>query len=524
MLKILLKNRLRAIFASATRGKPLLYGFLYLYIVGVFAFLFWGLFSQLLVFAELGLGWLYFALAGIVAFALCFMGSVFAAQSQLYDAKDNELLLAMPVPPQAILASRMLLLFGTSLVFCLIVMLPAGVVWCGSYAPSAAQLICFAAFAFVLLPLLSLAVTSAAAWVTALISAHTKRKKLFTMLLSLGFIAAYLYVYANINRYISQLVENGAAVAEAIERAVAPAYWLGVSLAEGSAAGLGLFAALSLGLFALVYTALSRSFIRVTTTKRTSAKSVYRRRQLRVSSRARALVVQELRRFVSSPAYMLNAGMGVLFCIIAAGYLAIRGGSLEKTLELLPGFAENKTAVFAAVLCLVGGFNIVSASSVSLEGRCLWILRSMPVAARDVLVAKARAHIIVSLPPTLLLGCVAAAVFGLGAAQAASVLVSAAVFCLLQAYLGVCVNLHFARFDWDNEVQVIKQSVSVLIAMFAPMLLCGALVALYIAAVRHVLPSDSFVLAAVVLLALLSLALRRYITGRGAELFDGFEA
>jgi ABC-2 type transport system permease protein len=44
------------------------------------------------------LEWFYFALAGIISFALSFVGSVFATQTQIYDARDNELLLSMPVP------------------------------------------------------------------------------------------------------------------------------------------------------------------------------------------------------------------------------------------------------------------------------------------------------------------------------------------------------------------------------------------------------------------------------------------
>ena len=34
--------------------------------------------------------WLYFAMAGIFAFALGIFGTVFTTQSQMYEAKDNE--------------------------------------------------------------------------------------------------------------------------------------------------------------------------------------------------------------------------------------------------------------------------------------------------------------------------------------------------------------------------------------------------------------------------------------------------
>lgn len=86
---------------------------------------------------ELGLGWLYFAIAGLMAFMLTFIGNVFATQTQLFDAKDNELLLSMPIAPKFILGSRMLLLLALDLGYVLLVMGPAGVVYCMNYPVTA---------------------------------------------------------------------------------------------------------------------------------------------------------------------------------------------------------------------------------------------------------------------------------------------------------------------------------------------------------------------------------------------------
>lgn len=63
---------------------------------------------------EMGLTWLYFAMAGTMALALSMLGSVFMTQAQLYDAKDNERLLSMPIPPKYILLTRIAMLFTTT--------------------------------------------------------------------------------------------------------------------------------------------------------------------------------------------------------------------------------------------------------------------------------------------------------------------------------------------------------------------------------------------------------------------------
>ena len=64
-----------------------------------------------------GLGWLYFALAGILAVVLAVVGSVFLTQATLYEAKDNELLLSLPIPPSKILLARMLSLYVQNFLF-----------------------------------------------------------------------------------------------------------------------------------------------------------------------------------------------------------------------------------------------------------------------------------------------------------------------------------------------------------------------------------------------------------------------
>ena len=53
------------------------------------------------------LEWLYFALTGVGAFLISFMLTAFYAQGSIFEAKDNEMLLSMPVRPSAILGSRL---------------------------------------------------------------------------------------------------------------------------------------------------------------------------------------------------------------------------------------------------------------------------------------------------------------------------------------------------------------------------------------------------------------------------------
>ena len=117
MTKALLRVRFRALFHSMLRqsrqkrrhgtGMTVLFILLFAYVGVVFCGMFALMFSKLApAYHTAGLDWLYFATAGLMALGLSVFGSVFATQSPIYDAKDNGLLLSMPIPPRTILLSR----------------------------------------------------------------------------------------------------------------------------------------------------------------------------------------------------------------------------------------------------------------------------------------------------------------------------------------------------------------------------------------------------------------------------------
>ena len=118
MILTLIKLNLRALLAGLYRRfnrkkkiKPIvvvLVGLLVVYIVAALGLMFGGMFYVLCApMFDYGLGWFYFAIAGILVFILCFIGSVFMVQTQIFAARDNELLLSMPIKPLAILSGRL---------------------------------------------------------------------------------------------------------------------------------------------------------------------------------------------------------------------------------------------------------------------------------------------------------------------------------------------------------------------------------------------------------------------------------
>ena len=529
MFRALLKTRFLALnsylFRGYNKGKnhgPLFklgMGALVIYIIGAmflsFSMLFVTLCKPLM---NMGLEWLYFALAGIVATALSFIGSVFLAQTQLYSARDNDLLLSMPIPPGLILASRMGMLLLLNYLYQTFILIPAVWIYFDAAGAEPSSLIMFI-LVFLLLPLIPLTLSCIVGWIIALIVARLRNKNIITMILSLGFLAAYFIVFSQMNRYITALVEKGAAIADAIKKVVFPAYHMGLAITEGNILSLVIFALCAIIPFAIVYVILSKSFIRIATSKRGANKIKYKEEALKVSSARGALIKKELRHFVSSPMYMLNSALGIIFILILAGGAIVKRDMIFQVLEIAPEFRSFTGPLLCIILSGLTATNFISAPSISLEGKNLWIAQSLPVDGGEVLMSKAYMHMIVCIPPLLITSTVCNVIFDLSLISRIFLYLLPIAVTVFTAFLGVAINLKFPKFDWVNETVAVKQGISSLIAMFGSMAFVALPVIIYVKFLMENLSADIYLIICTGVFALLSLALVRYLKTRGRKIF-----
>lgn len=530
MLKPLLSVRLAALLAGfsgrnrqqrkQTKGRAALMGLLMVYCAACFLILFYSSFSQLAAaFFPAGLGWLYFAMFAMMAFALMFVGSVFTAKSQLFEAKDNELLLAMPVKPGDILLSRMASLLLLNLVFELVVALPAALAWAQYGAPSA-----FGVVAFVLLllalPMFAAAISCLFAWLLSLLTSRMRSTTAVTMVLSVAFMLLYMVGCFRLNSYVAQLAASGTQIAGSL-RAVLPLYWLGLCVADGHAAWqLAVTLVWLLAPFALAYVLLSRGFIRIVTTKRGSARIKYEKKRMQAASADTALYRRELARLTSSAGYMLNAGLGLVFELALAVLLVVKRQSVADLLNQMAVLRQAAAPAALLVGMMMSGMVFFTAASVSLEGAGYWIVRAMPVQTRQVLRAKQRLSASLCLLPGLLLTASMIAVLQLPAAAAALLAACQFLFILLAGNVGLMEDLRHANLHWVNETQAVKQGMGSLLTMLILWGLTLAVGAVYFAVLASRMTQTAFLAAVLVLLGGLYVLSERWLAVRGTRRFE----
>lgn len=529
MLKTLLSLRLRALLSVLTgagrsrkkqsRGRLIGFALLMVYSFGALGFLFWHIFDMLSEpFARFGLGAVYFTLAGILSFALMLVGSVFTAKSQLFEARDNELLLSLPIRPLDILLSRLFLLWLIAFVTGLPVAVPCLIAW--SRPLGAAGWLAVALLWIVLLPLLCLSLSALIGWIIHRIAARFGHKPFVTVLLWLLFLGGYTWLSFRWHGMLEKLAANPQALAGKL-KAAAPLVWLGKAVAEGDLLSLGKLTGLIVPLFALVCFLLAKTFIRTATARREGAKKRYVERTARPRSPGAALLVRELRRLWATPAYLFNSGLGVVMALLGTAVLLFKAGDIRSALAAMPDAGEL-AAVLQQIalpgLCFLSVMIFFTAPSVSLEGKSLWLLQALPVAPREVLRAKLRMQLLLAVPPLLLLSAAVAAVLRMRGALLALALLLPALYSLFIGLVGLVMNLRYPNLDWINETQAVKSGASVLLTMLIGMGSVAAPLLLFVLLQGHV-SAVSLGAGTAALVLLTSLLLAHWLRRRGEERF-----
>lgn len=476
MLKALLKKQFLEttafVYQSGKEGKNrsvgviIAYVFLLLYAVAAIGAMFF-LVAQTLCEPLLmsGLKWLYFALMGLLATLLGVIGSAFMAYSGLYEAKDNELLLSMPIPPAKLLFVRILWLYITCLLFELLVLVPTGIVYIMNDGRTVTWVIAYAVMAL-LLPLFALSLSCILGLVIAFFATKIKNKSLITVVFTLVFLGLYFYGYSQISNFLTLLITNAQAVADTIKGILYPVYLLGLASA-GDFVALIAVAGMVFGCFAIMYLVLSKSFVRLLTTKRGAAKKVYIRKDMKQGTVSGALFRKEVKRFLGCPVYLLNGGLGVVFLMVAIGALLIKWNWLKEMMDrMFPGMESMLSLIVCLAICLLTSMDCVSAPSISLEGKNIWVLQSLPVKSRDVFIAKIKLHLLVNAVPAMI--CFTVTCVFLQQGIILSILEAFFIigFILLCALAGLVLNLLSPNLTWTNESIPVKQGASVVISLF----------------------------------------------------------
>ena len=442
--------------------------------VGAYAFLFAMGMNEL---GQIGL------FPGFMLAATCMMtliSSVSMANGTLFSFKDYDLVMSLPVKPMEVALSRLLLGYVCNAMFDLIIMIPCGAAYAYFARPAASFYPIFVATMFAA-PVAPMIVGSMIGAVAARLTASFRGAKYLQMLGSTALCLGMMYLSFSMGSMeeFSIFGDWGAMIGNMMNR-VYPLTGMYVSAVRDlnwlSAVLFVLIAAAFMAASALVMGKWLRKINTLLSSSR--AKRNFRMRALNTSSPLAALYKKELRRYLSSVTYLFNTAFSLVLALIGIGVLAVKGREMIRLVMLSMAITGLDEQLIVYALGYIGAFLAVAActtsSSISLEGKNIWLIQSLPVTGFEVLASKILVNLTLSVPTSLVVGLGVGWTLSLGAMDTASVTAMCLAYSLMSACMGLFINLKNHNFEWTNETAVVKQGAATGIHMGVGMLLIAA--------------------------------------------------
>ncbi len=523
----LLKIRIRSVFAgngTGLRGRKntgfkvfigIMIGYSVLCFIGIFAFYFSRLAHS---FVEEECGWAFFSMMAVIIMSIGFITTVFAAQSQIFEARDNELLMSMPIPVRYIAMSRIATLLIIETLESLVIGVEGALIY-GLFAEIPPLGYLFLIIVLFGLNLLTASVSTLIGWALAAITAKFHRKSLVKTVSTLILAAAFFAAISAGEIYLNKMLDSDVAMEDAMNNLLYPFYCFGKAVGEGEITGFLIFMAISLLVFFIMIYTMSPFFLRITTTKKGTAAGRYNPENNKMRSVKKALYLKEIKRFFTNASYMLNTGLGLIVMLAASVLVIIEKKPVIAMVNEYPYVKDNVGVFILFIELFLCMLNVVSSPSISLEGESLWICKSMPLKAGDILMSKVWSHISICMPFVLIFGIAVNIAVPLDLMSRLAIFAVPAASTIFTAHLGVVNNLMLPKFNWTDESVAVKQSLAVVATMGIGF---GMLVLGFIGyALVYWIPGCGMIFIAVFFLTyvIASVIMHRYMYGKGSARF-----
>ncbi len=431
-------------------------------LLGLLVFYMGGLSYSLLF---LGMGDVVPAYLTVIASLLVFFFGILKAGSVIFRREGYDILCALPVSKTAIVASRFVRMYVEDLLMVLVVLLPGIIVYVWEVRPGLGSYLAVVPWA-VSVPFIPMAGAIMIGTLITGISSRMRYKSVVAAGLSVLAVLGVVYLSSRIAAMgdgsgEDLLRELSVHTSALLEKLYPPAVWVSAAVVKGQLWKSILWAGCSLAVFAAVAAVVSRCFHWICQNLYTSpAEHSYEVERLEQSPVLAALCRREFRRYLASSVYVSNTIIGpVMGCVMAGGLLAVGAETITEN-PLLPVDVEGAIPfLLAGMFCMM----TPAATSISMEGKDIWILKSLPLTTKAVLDAKILMNLLLFLPFYILaeiLLFLALRPGGLGGVWL--VLIPAAII-LFSCVYGITIDLHFPVLDWEDEVRVVKQSASALL-------------------------------------------------------------
>lgn len=410
----------------------------------------------------------------IITTIIIVMEGVYKSGDLLFKPRDNDTLLAMPIPKSTIVLARIIKFYLFEMLYCLIFLLPAIIAYAINVEVGASFYL-VAITMLILVPVIPIAVSCIVGLITSAISARFRHKNFLQIVFSFVILFAFAAMILMANTASDFDSRSFAALSDGIAAYYYPASAFVELATDFNFWSYLIFVAINLAVLAVTVLVIGRFYFqivtRMSTVKRAERASV--KYHFVKHSQTTAMVKKELTKYFNTPVLLTNTAVGLVLFIVAVGALCVQFDDIAASLASSEGFPltvdemhSYLPSVAFAMVAFASLMTFITTTMISLEGKAFNLLKSMPISGKKVIMTKVLAAMLLIVPVTLLGVLMMFVRFQFNLLDGILVLVAVVVTPLVTELIGILIDLKYARFDAESDAVVVKQSAGVLISTF----------------------------------------------------------
>ncbi len=420
--------------------------------------------------------------ASFVAFFITFIFSLTTASSVIFRGKELLFLLPLPIDPLELYTSRVLRHYKQNIYLYLLFYLPGlGVLYYFNGFSLAPLLV------GVVGSILPILLSATIAQLILLSTKRSKRRMRGEIFATFFLLIVLLGIQGIANRFttgkidassLEGLASSFSLLMGKMTKWLFPFEWVRRSAFKG-----GLWSALLAILGSLIIIVLSfylgnRTFMKVAQ-KGLEGEGVAPKRRRASAKRGFPLFKKELTVIHSNSAFIMEFYSEALipFVLIFVYFLT---GTLKEVSSLFGplGGMSQLPLIVSGILLLLGGFNLMSSTSVSREGRQIELMRSLPIEPERHLQAKVGVHLLYFFTTNVIYTVGSLLLFKINPLHLFWMIPLGFISIATDSFVGLAVDFRRPRSSWENPQQAVKQNMNGLIGMglsFGVLLIYGAI-------------------------------------------------
>lgn len=219
-----------------------------------------------------------------------------------------------------------------------------------------------------------------------------------------------------------------------------------------------------------------------TTSKRKILSSNQLTRSTTQSSSLKGYLLKELKLLFRTPIYFMNCVlMNFLWPVFILIPLFSQKGDTGQIGQISKLLRDGKAAgiaigIFFAFVVFASSSNLISSTSISREGKNLFILKYIPMKYKKQLMAKVLSAVTLGIAGMAMISIIGVVVLRIPLDLILLMIIVGVIGILFTSFIGIFIDLNSPKLLWDTEQKAVKQNLNGIISMFICIAIAGVTV------------------------------------------------